>query len=231
MTARILLIDDDDRFRTLLATYLEHTGFAVAQADSGVNGLERARAFAPELVVLDIMMPGLDGHDVLRRLRDLGEVPIIFLSAKGDEVDRVSGLELGADDYLTKPCSARELVARIRTVLRRSGGASGPSWRLGDLIIDGAARQVSRDSRPVELTATELDILIALARERGRAVPRDALRKLAGRGDTVVGDRSLDVHIHRLRKKLDLTPPGPHLQTVRGIGYALAGPAEEDGSR
>ena len=176
------------------------------------------------MVLLDIMMPGLDGLEVLRRLRAKSALPVVMLTARGDETDRVVGLELGADDYLAKPASPRELLARIRAVLRRVAPRA-PDERLvvGDLEIDPSARSARIGERVLALTGLEFDLLLALAQRAGRVVSRDDLWNLAGRGDTVVGDRTLDVHVSHLRAKLGDDARDPkRLRTVRGAGYQLS---------
>jgi DNA-binding response OmpR family regulator len=175
-------------------------------------------------VLLDVMLPGMDGLEVLRRLRTKSKVPVLMLTAKGDETDRVVGLEIGADDYVAKPFSPRELLARLRAVLRRSQPAAlSEKIVVGDVALDVATREVRVSDRPVELTGIEFDILVALARRAGRVVPRDALLTEAGRGDVTVGERTVDVHISHLRQKLGDDPRSPKkIKTVRGVGYVLA---------
>ncbi|MFK7986576.1 MAG: response regulator transcription factor [Sandaracinaceae bacterium] len=221
MITRVLLVDDDPLFREGLATYLEHAGFAVGQAGDGLQALEQLTRSPPDLIVLDVMMPDLNGHETLERIRAKTRVPVLFLTARGDADDRIRGLEAGADDYVPKPVILRELVARIRAILRRTGPPEAELHRIEDVTVDPSARQVLQDGRPVPLTATELDLLLALLAERGRPLSRRNLRAGAGRGGTVVSDRGLDVHIHHLRRKL-----GPRarkaIRTVRGVGYVLA---------
>jgi two-component system, OmpR family, response regulator len=174
-----------------------------------------------DIVVLDVVMPGLDGHEVLRKLRDLSSIPVLFLSARGDKADRIDGLLLGGDDYVAKPCSAAEIAIRLQTILRRSTPIRAGCLMFGALQVDIDRRRVELDRQPVALTATEMDLFAALVRERGRTLSRSDLRARAGRASTVVDDRTLDVHIHRLRKKLRLQPPAPVIETVRGIGYVF----------
>ncbi|MBI2395707.1 MAG: response regulator transcription factor [Deltaproteobacteria bacterium] len=228
MPIRVLLVDDDVRLHDLLASYLEQNGVQVARAYDGASGLAKVDAGAFDAVLLDVMMPGIDGLEVCRRIRQKSRIPIIMLTAKGDETDRVVGLELGADDYVAKPFSPRELLARLRAVLRRSS-PEGMAERLtiGDLSIEPGSREVRLGGALVELTGIEFDILLALARRAGRVVPREALLGEAGRGDVAVGERTVDVHISHLRQKLRDDPRSPRLiKTVRGIGYVLA----KDGS-
>ena len=223
MTVRALLIDDDVRLAELLRGYLAPHDVALAHAEDGARGLVAVDAGGVDVVLLDVMMPGLDGLDVLRRLRQKSAVPVLMLTARGDETDRVVGLELGADDYLAKPVSPRELLARIRAVLRRVAPlARDERVIVGDLEIDPASRTARLGASPVSLTALEFDLLLALAQRAGRVIPRDALWELAGRGDTVVAERTVDVHISHLRNKLGDDAKEPRrLRTVRGAGYVL----------
>jgi DNA-binding response OmpR family regulator len=221
--ARILVIDDDAELLALLREYLEGEGFVVSTERDGEGGVRAALDGRPELVVLDVMLPGLNGFDVLRRVRERSAVPIIMLTARGEDVDRIVGLELGADDYLPKPFNPRELTARIRAVLRRgrvpAAGMTGPLV-VGDLELDAGARQARRGGEPVELTGTEYSLLERLVREAGSVVRRDVLfREVLGRR-AVSFDRSLDVHISNLRRKLGPLPDGrERIKTVRGMGY------------
>jgi len=220
MTLRALLIDDDPGLAELLTAYLSPHGVALAHAPNGRTGLDRLADGGFDLAVLDVMMPGLDGLEVLRRLRAKSTLPVLMLTARGDEADRVVGLELGADDYLSKPVYPRELLARIRAVWRRVAPRTTPTQlTLPGLAIDLGARHATAHDRVLDLTALEFDLLAALAERAGRVVPRDALWEAAGR-DTVVGDRTVDVHISRLRSKLG-EPLRHRLQTVRGAGYLL----------
>ncbi|MBK7584023.1 MAG: response regulator transcription factor [Myxococcales bacterium] len=223
MSLRILLIDDDARLSRFLASYLEQNDVKLSHAKDGVEGLARLQADAFDAVLLDVMMPGLDGLEVLRRLRQTSRLPVIMLTARGDESDRVVGLELGADDYIPKPFSPRELLARLRAVLRRAQpDASSETVMAQGIVADLGARRASVDGREIELTGIEFDILVALLRRAGRVVPRTALLGEAGRADVVVGERTVDVHISRLRKKIGDDPRAPYrIKTVRGIGYVL----------
>jgi len=222
MSWRVLLIDDDARLPELLGSYLEQNGVTLAHAPDGPRGLSMLDQGAWDAVLLDVMMPGMDGLEVLKRLRAKGSVPVIMLTARGDETDRVVGLELGADDYVGKPFSPRELLARLRAVLRRSRPeVMSESLTVSDIVVDVPARVASRGGQAVELTGIEFDILVALLRRAGRVVPRDALLSEAGRGDVVVGERTVDVHISHLRQKLGDDPP-QLIRTVRGVGYVLA---------
>lgn len=221
MAWRVLLIDDDPRLPELLGAYLAQNGVALAHAPDGPRGLVMADQGAWDAILLDVMMPGMDGLEVLKRLRARGGVPVIMLTARGDETDRVVGLELGADDYVAKPFGPRELLARLRAVLRRTRPeVLQETIKVGDIAVDVPARQASRLGAPVELTGIEFDILVALMRRAGRVVPRDALLSEAGRSDVVVGERTVDVHISHLRQKLGDDPP-QLIKTVRGVGYVL----------
>ncbi|NOK06868.1 MULTISPECIES: response regulator transcription factor [Myxococcus] len=222
MSTRVLLIDDDTRMYELLAQYLGQNGLSVTHAADGGRGLAALEASAFDAVLLDVMMPGMDGLEVCKRIRAKSRIPVIMLTAKGDETDRVVGLELGADDYLPKPFSPRELLARLRAVLRRSQPSTvADRLESGGVSIDVAGREVRVEERAVELTGLEFDLLVALVRRAGRVVPRDALLGEAGRSDTVVGERTVDVHISHLRQKLG--DVGTRLiKTVRGVGYVFA---------
>ena len=222
MATRVLLIDDDSRMYELLAQYLGQNGITVAHAPDGGRGLAALEANAYDAVLLDVMMPGMDGLEVCKRIRAKRQIPILMLTARGDETDRVVGLELGADDYLSKPFSPRELLARLRAVLRRAQPAS-VSDRLesAGVSIDVAGREVRVNGKAVELTGLEFDLLVALVRRAGRVIPRDALLGEAGRGDTVVSERTVDVHISHLRQKLG-DEGGRLIRTVRGVGYVFA---------
>ncbi len=224
MSIRVLLVDDDVRLHELLTSYLEQNGVVVVKAFDGLSGLRELENSAFDAVLLDVMMPGIDGLEVCRRIRLKSRIPVIMLTAKGDETDRVVGLELGADDYVSKPFSPRELLARLRAVLRRSTPETiAERLVVGDLTLEPASREVRLGGMPVELTGIEFDILLALARRAGRVVPREALLDEAGRGDVSVGERTVDVHISHLRQKLRDDPKSPRrIKTVRGIGYVLA---------
>jgi DNA-binding response OmpR family regulator len=225
---RVLLIDDDVRLAELLEGYLTPQGVALVHAGGGQAGLAALAAGGFDAVLLDVMMPGLDGLAVLRKVRDAGHrIPVIMLTARGDEADRVVGLELGADDYVAKPFSPRELLARIRAVLRRAQpDALAEKLTASGITVDTGAREAWIDGKPVELTGLEIDLLTALLRRAGRVVPRSALLELAGRGDVAVGERAVDVHISRLRKKLGDDPP-TRIRTVRGVGYVLSRAVED----
>ena len=224
MGMRVLLIDDDQRLIELLASYLEQNGVTVTGAPDGARGLAALEGGTFDAVLLDVTMPGMTGLEVCKRIRQKSQIPIIMLTAKGDETDRVVGLEIGADDYVAKPFSPRELLARLRAVLRRaSPDALADRIHIGLVSIDAPSREVRLSGKLVELTGIEFDILLALARRAGRVVPRDSLLSDAGRTDAVVGERTVDVHISHLRQKLGDDPRTPKLiKTVRGVGYVLA---------
>ncbi len=222
---RIVVIEDDAVVAETLQLYLEQAGFAVATAADGVAGLALARAPGTALVVLDLMIPGMTGHDVCRRLRAESAVPIIMLTARASEDDRVAGLELGADDYVPKPFSPREVVARVQALLRRSALPSAspvPAVVVDDLEIDLFARQARLGGRVVPLTPTEFKLLEALARSPGRVFTREELLSRAfGPGYDGL-DRTVDVHITNLRKKLQSGRQSSYVLTAHGVGYRLA---------
>jgi two-component system OmpR family response regulator len=220
---RVLCIDDDTRLYELLASYLGDNGVHLEHAPDGRQGLATLDRGVFDAVLLDVMMPGLDGLEVCRRIREKSRIPIIMLTARGDETDRVVGLELGADDYVPKPFSPRELLARLRAVLRRTAPSGEPPLNVGNVSVDLQARTVRVGHGAIELTALEFDLLVALARRPGRVVPREVLLEEAGRGDVTVSDRTVDVHVSHLRRKLGDDPRAPRLiKTVRGVGYVLA---------
>jgi DNA-binding response OmpR family regulator len=222
LASRVLLIDDDSRLPELLSSYLEQNGVTLSHAADGPRGLAALEQGAYDAVLLDVMMPGMDGLEVARRIRAKSNLPIIMLTARGDETDRVVGLELGADDYVAKPFSPRELLARLKAVLRRARpDVIAEQLSISNIAVDVPSRVVTVAGKPVELTGLEFDILVALLRRAGRVIPRDALLKEAGRSDVVVGERTVDVHISHLRQKLGDDPP-KLIKTVRGVGYVLA---------
>jgi two-component system response regulator CpxR len=221
---RVLVIDDDLELCELLEEYLGGEGFAVDAVHDGVAGAERATAGEHDLVVLDVMLPGLNGLDVLRRIRESSGVPVLMLTARGEEVDRIVGLEIGADDYLPKPFNPRELAARMRAVLRRtvagSGGGAEERLEVADLRLDPARRSARRAGQDVELTGIEFELLAVLVRSAGTVVPRDELSRSALGRRASPFDRSLDVHVSNLRRKLGPLPDGgDRIKTVRGVGY------------
>lgn len=221
---QILVVEDEPKILQMVATYLGNEGYKVTTAASGTEGLDLARRLQPDLIVLDVMLPGINGLDVCRQLRRESQVPIIMLTAKAEEVDKLLGLELGADDYITKPFSLRELAARIRVVLRRAGlnqeSLLEEVINVGDLKVDFARREVTVAGREVELTPTEFALLAVLARHPGRAFSRMQLLD-AALGETYAGyERSVDTHISNLRRKIEEDPANPaFILTVFGIGY------------
>jgi len=225
----ILVVDDEPHIVEVVQDYLKQAGYRVLTARDGQTAMALARHEHPDLIVLDLMMPGgLDGLDVCRALRQdpaLGDVPIIMLTARVEEMDRVIGLELGADDYVTKPFSPREVVARVRAVLRRARGNGQPSGviRVGDLAVDFVNRSVTVGERPVSLTPTEFDLLAVLARNPGRPLTRAQLMDLVYDVAYAGYDRAVDSHIKNLRRKIEPDPREPrYILTVYGVGYKLA---------
>jgi two-component system, OmpR family, response regulator len=222
----VLLVEDDRRLGALTREYLESHGVSVTVVEDGRRGLDEALHGRWDAVLLDLMLPGMDGLEVCRELRARSDLPVIILTARGEEADRVMGLELGADDYVAKPFSPRELLARLRAVVRRAKGRAGPArglLRVGGLIVDPGARRVSLDGRDVALTGYEFALLEALARRAGRVLSREQLMELARGSAEEAFDRSIDVHVSRLRQKLGDDPKRPRLiKTVRGSGYVLA---------
>ncbi len=228
--ATILVVDDEPRIVRLVRDYLEHGGFHVLTAADGSAALRSARTGRPDLVILDLGLPGADGLDVARALRREGAVPIIMLTARADESDKLVGLELGADDYLTKPFSPKELVARVRAVLRRAEGMRSPSEviRVGDDVeLDEARMEARFAGRRVELTKSEFSIVAAMARQPGRVFTRaqllDAVRGVAFEAY----ERAIDAHVKNIRKKVEPDPRSPrYVLTVFGVGYRFAEPPE-----
>ncbi|MCC6628308.1 MAG: response regulator transcription factor [Chloroflexi bacterium] len=220
----ILVVDDESHILELARLYLEKEGYAVETASNGPAGLQKAEAGHPALVVLDVMLPGVDGFEVCRRLRRQSDVPIIMLTARGDDVDKIVGLEIGADDYLTKPFNPRELVARVKAVLRRvdGDGQRGRVLTLGNLAVDVARRDVTVGGRPVTLRTREFDLLVALLRDHGVVLTRERLLESVWGYEVDAETRTVDVHINHLREKLaDSTAT---IETVRGLGYKLVAP-------
>jgi DNA-binding response OmpR family regulator len=216
---RVLVIDDEEPIGELVRGYLEREGWSVTVATDGDAGLQRAIEDRPDVVVLDLMLPGLDGIEVCRRLRAFSDAYVVMLTAKSEEVDKLVGLAIGADDYVTKPFSPRELVGRIRAMLRRPRSSSVAA--AAGLEVDVARRAVRADDRPIELTRTEFDILARLAREPGVVVDRPSLLAAVW-GPGYEDDHVVDVHIANLRRKLDDDPEHPRfVETVRGVGYRL----------
>ena len=225
---KILVVDDERKIVSLVRAYLEREGYDVIEASAGHEAVEASRRESPDLVVLDIMLPGLDGWEVCREIRRFSEVPIIMLTARDEDADKLVGLELGADDYVTKPFSPRELVARVRTVLRRARASRAPAPSperivLGGLVLDEERFEVSCHGQPLALTRTEFRLLAALAREPGRVLSRSQLLDMA-LGQSYEGyDRTIDAHIKNLRRKLSAAGAGEgcNIITVHGVGYKL----------
>jgi two-component system, OmpR family, response regulator CpxR len=233
---RILVIDDDAELCSLVGEYLEPEGFQIEAVHDGNRGLDRALNGDHLLVVLDVMLPGMNGFDVLRRIRNTSRIPVLLLTARGEDVDRIVGLEIGADDYLPKPFNPRELVARIRAILRRTqaGEKSGAAEeqipevvRVGDIELDPATRIVRQNGKPVELTSVEFNLLHVLLREAGRVVTREHLVDAVLSRKFSPFDRSIDMHVSKVRKKLGDSDIGSdHIKTVRGVGYIFAHPRD-----
>ncbi|MEU6705907.1 response regulator [Streptomyces wuyuanensis] len=229
----ILVVDDDPTVAEVVTGYLERAGYTVARASDGPGALEAAGERWPDLVVLDLMLPGMDGLEVCRRLRGRGPVPVIMLTARGDEDDRILGLETGADDYVTKPFSPRELVLRVESVLRRGRAAAdaapgGPALGCAGITVDPAARRVTKNGTEIGLTLREFDLLLHLMRHRGQAIGRESLMQDVWGWD--FGDLStVTVHVRRLRGKIEDDPARPRLiHTVWGVGYRFDAPAEPE---
>jgi DNA-binding response OmpR family regulator len=229
----VLVIEDDRNTASLISLYLKREGFRVLTAGDGESGLSLAERRSPDMVILDLMLPKIDGWEVCRRLRQKSEVPVIMLTARGEEIDRVSGLTLGADDYIVKPFSPRELVARIQAVLRRASRSEASKKALlstGDVLLDLEKRQLSVGGHPVAVTPHEYVLLQALMSAPGRSFTRgELLDRLYPRGEATVIDRVVDVHIGKLRQKIEADPSTPkYIMTVRGVGYRFAEPQDHD---
>ena len=221
----ILVVDDEPQIVQLVRDYLEHGGFKVLTAADGQSALRTAATLKPDLVILDLGLPGVDGLDVTRSLRRNGEVPIIMLTARADESDKLVGLELGADDYVTKPFSPKELVARVRSVLRRSEAAKVPGdvIRVADVELDVPSMRVTVAKRPVELTQTEFQLLATMARQPGRVFSRAQLLNAVHGVAFESYERAIDAHIKNIRRKIEPDPHNPrYLLTVFGVGYRFA---------
>lgn len=230
----VLVIEDDPRTAELIATYLEREGFDALTAGDGKLGLQKIRTYKPILVILDIMLPGMDGWDICREMRRFSDVPVIMLTARSDEIDRISGLTLGADDYVVKPFSPRELMARVRAILRRINPSRETDTSLltcDDLVLDPVKRRVTIGGRALSLTPHEYTLLQRLMAAPGRVFNRDELiSSLYPRGETHVVDRVVDVHIGKLRQKIETDPAAPrYILTVRGMGYHFRDPEETEG--
>ena len=221
----MLIIDDDTELCALLQEFLEREGFRVTSENDGHRGLELALAGGFDLVVLDLMLPGMDGFTVLKRLRARSRVPVLMLTARGEDEDRIIGLDLGADDYLPKPFNPRELLARVRAILRRAQVRSKTRIEVNGVLIDPGTREVFCDNRPVEITTLEFDILETLVRSAGTVVSRDALMEAMYNRKATPFDRSIDMHVSHLRRKLETDRT--LIKTVRGIGYQFCASAED----
>jgi two-component system, OmpR family, phosphate regulon response regulator OmpR len=233
MVERVLIVDDDTRLSAMLSEYLAAAGFQVESRPTGRDGLAALERAGWDAVVLDLMLPDIEGFEVCRRIRAHSDIPILMLTARGEETDRVVGLELGADDYLAKPFSPRELLARLRAILRRRGGrlaAGPPPLRFGRLEVDRGAREVRLDGREVALTSYQFDLLAALAEHAGRVLSRERLLDLVKGAELEAFDRSIDVHISRIRAAIEDDPKHPRrIITVRGAGYVFARSQDEAG--
>lgn len=224
MADRVLIVDDDTRLSAMLAEYLAAAGFEARASADATTGLAELDRFRADAVILDVMLPDLDGFETCRRIRARSDVPILMLTARGEETDRIVGLELGADDYLPKPFSPRELLARLKAILRRRGGGGGDRiLRFGRLEIDPASRTVTIDGEPRAMTGHQFDLLVALASNPGRALTRDQLMDMVRGAELEAFDRSIDVHISRIRSAIEDDPKHPRrIVTVRGVGYVFA---------
>jgi two-component system, OmpR family, response regulator CpxR len=223
---KVLVIDDDVELCGLLREFLQREGFQVDVAHDGKVGLEKVSKDAPDLIVLDVMLPGMDGFEILRRLRQQGRIPVLMLTARGEDVDRIVGLELGADDYLAKPFNPRELAARIRAILRRmEPRLAGSRVEVNGVTLDPGSREVVQDGRHIDLTTVEFDILEHLMRSAGRVLSRDALMEALYNRKATAFDRSMDMHISHLRRKLE--GERTLIKTVRGVGYQFCRSSEE----
>lgn len=232
---QILIIDDDVELTELVTEYLQPLGFSIETVHRGDAGAERAVGGEHALVILDVMLPGLNGMEVLKKIREQSKVPVLMLTARGDDVDRIVGLEIGADDYLPKPFNPRELTARIRAILRRTStelsDVKPMKFRVGDVELDSGTRVVKRGSENIELTAVEFDLLANLLKAAGRVITREELSQtVLGRSPSPF-DRSIDMHISNLRKKLGHKSGSvERIKTVRGVGYIYAKSETAEGS-
>jgi two-component system response regulator ResD len=225
MAETVLVVDDDATTRDVIVRYLEREGFEALEAEDGGRARALIETSSPNLVILDLMLPGIDGLSVIRWIRSTGWLPVIMLTALGEETDRIVGLELGADDYVTKPFSPRELIARVRTVLRRSGPSAPPVERLetGGLSLDAAAREVRKRGVELRLTAKEFDLLWFLASHPRHVFSREQLMSRVWGYDDGLDTGTVTVHVRRLREKIEDDPGEPrHLETVWGVGYRFS---------
>ncbi|HEY4669113.1 MAG TPA: response regulator transcription factor [Tepidiformaceae bacterium] len=222
MSPKILLVDDEENIRDLAALYLEKEGFSVESVASGREALNRFHQAPPAMVILDVMMPGMDGFEVCREIRREHDVPILMLTARSDDVDKIVGLEIGADDYMTKPFNPREMVARVKAILRRSetGRRSQNLLSTANLTVDKARREVKVDGEKLSLRTKEFDLLVAFVENPGIALTRDQLLESVWGYDYAGETRTVDVHVQHLRSKLSNAKV--HIETLRGVGYKLA---------
>jgi two-component system OmpR family response regulator/two-component system alkaline phosphatase synthesis response regulator PhoP len=224
MAVRIIAVDDEESLLKVVTYALEQEGFEVHSARDAAGATMMIEEVRPDLLILDVMLPGKSGLELAREIRETSDVPIIMLSAKGEEVDRVLGLEFGADDYVTKPFSPRELVSRVKAILRRvgQGAADKTQVAVGELVLDSESRQVCMDGEPVHLTTSEYGILRLLGQSPGKAFSRAEILSALWDESPVGDERAIDVHIHNMREKLEADPRNPeYLLTVRGFGYRL----------
>jgi len=223
---RLLIVDDDAELCSLLQEFLEREGYTVQCVQDGRAGMEQAQQGGYDLIILDVMLPGLDGFDILRRLRATSRVPVMMLTARGQDEDRIVGLELGADDYLPKPFNARELVARVKAILRRTEAkANRGRVEVNGVLLDPGTREVTCDGKAVDVTTLEFDILEQLMRNAGRVVSRDGLMESLYNRKATPFDRSIDMHVSHLRRKLEGSRPV--IKTIRGVGYQFCQSPED----
>jgi len=217
----VLIVDDETSIRNVTRAYLEHEGFQVICADNGPEALTLAEQHRPDLIILDLMLPGMDGMEVAARLRQESDVYILMLTARSEEADRVAGLRIGADDYLTKPFSPRELVARVQAILRRRRGTAEPdmSLRFQHVRVDAERREAWAHDQSLDLTTTEFDVLLALTRHAGKVLSREQLMDLVWGADFYGTDRVVDVYVGQVRRKLEAVTGETLIRTVRGVGY------------
>ena len=233
MADTVLIVDDDTRLSAMVSDYLDENGFKASTAATATEGLAALKQRAPDAVILDIMLPDIDGFETCRRIRAVSDVPVLMLTAKGDEMDRIVGLEIGADDYLPKPFNPRELLARLKAILRRRGGNAASAERVlrfGRLEIEPSSRIARLDGNACTLTSYQFDLLVALAENAGRTLSREQLMDKVKGAELEAFDRSIDVHISRIRAAIEDDPKHPkRIVTVRGAGYVFARYQDRDG--
>jgi two-component system phosphate regulon response regulator OmpR len=233
MADQVLIVDDDRRLSAMVAEYLTGNGFRVRAAETAGAGIAEIARLSPDAVVLDVMLPDMDGFEALKRIRSSSDVPVLMLTARGDETDRIVGLEIGADDYLPKPFNPRELLARLKAILRRRNAGANASLRIlrfGRLEIDPASRSARVDGRDCPMTSYQFDLLVALAENAGRTLSREQLMDMVKGEELEAFDRSIDVHVSRIRAAIETDPKHPRrIITVRGAGYVFA--RFQDGDR